>query len=287
MLSTAVVCRRQSQESSRSVDYSLAPQDRPELPREGSGETVPALSWQMRREQRMRLLGGGEDTLQGDSAQMNGSHDSHADDEAQHHSSSQASNPELSKAGSAPNTGSKALVNPSKSERTDGLTPDSQEDSGSAAEASGYEADLNRQLMGRDGQDLGRRQDEAPELQSKVSLGSVSATSSLTDADVALYEGIDSLRDEPSAMGDLSSESEEDAAVAGERLKLGHFPTEVHPLSLHSAMAPFLSEICSSGAAHELCRLSDPDEGSRPLGHLLHAFLCKVVAVAKGSENDV
>ncbi len=279
MLSTAVVCRRQSQESSRSVDYSLAPQDGPDLPREGSGETVPALSWQKRREQRMRLLGGGQDTWQGDSAQTNGSHDSHADDDAQHDSSSKASKPELGKAGSAPNAGSKALVKPSKSGRTDGLDPESQE-------ASGHEADFYTQLMGRDGQDLGSGQDEAPELQSKVSLGSVSATSSVTDADVALYEGLDSLQDEPSAMGDLSSESEEDAAVAGERLKLGHFPTEVHPLSIHPEIAPFLSAICSSGAAHELFRLSDPDEGSCALRHLLHAFLIGV-AVAKGSENDL
>lgn len=43
----------------------------------------------------MRLLGGGQDTWQGDSAQTNGSHDSHADDDAQHDSSSKASKPAI------------------------------------------------------------------------------------------------------------------------------------------------------------------------------------------------
>ena len=91
-------------------------------------------------------------------------------------------------------------------------------------------AAVGRMRAGSAGQDPGSGQEESgQELQREVSSGNASMTSSVTNTDMALYEDLDVLQDEPSALGDLSSEEEEDASVAAERLKLGHFPVEVGP----------------------------------------------------------
>ena len=93
------------------------------------------------------------------------------------------------------------------------------------------EADENGS-NGQTEQDSGSKQELGEELQQMRSLGSASVASSTASVDARLYEGLDSLQGEPSTMGDLSSESEEDAAVAAERLRLGDLDVKVRCLSI-------------------------------------------------------
>ena len=231
--------------------------DRPSS--EGSGEIAPVIGGQGPGEPSMRLVGGSGGPGQGDSAHMNGSRDSSGahDDEEQRHSSSRVSVPELSNDSSATSKRKHKLASPPTANETESLDselrqgsksgprddkPDindtdqglysaSQQDSKSEEGADKPDEDNSGDDASSPGQGLGSGQDGAAlDLQREVSLGSASAASSTPATDAALYEGLNSLQGEPSALGDLSSESEEDAAVAAERLKLGQFPVEVHQL---------------------------------------------------------
>ena len=188
----------------------------------------------------MRLSGGSGGTRRDDSACLNSSHASHgASDEGQECSSRSSKDSDTDPRESSSVTGACSQGTAELPAGNGQECPDTglQQSNGSAAAADEHDAGSSGQDSGTLGRDLGSGQDEpAPELQRVVSLGNTSVTSSMTNTDMALYEDLDGLRDEPSALGDLSSESEEDAAVAAERLKLGHFPVEVH--SPYSALSP-------------------------------------------------
>ena len=218
------------------------------LSSEGSGETapVPVMIRQGQGERSMRLSGGAGGSPRGGSAYLNGSYDSHGVREELQHCSSSSSSKDSGlepKDGSAP-TGalSRKSPEPPAGNGTESLDSDSQLCNGSPAEADEHSAD-SEQAASDAGQDLGTGQDRsAPELQHEVTLGNTSVTSSVTNTDMALYEDLETLQDESSALGDLSSESEEDAAVAAERLKLGHFPVEVGPP--YSALSSMQGQFC-------------------------------------------
>ena len=194
---------------------------------EGSGESFPEPSWTASGQPSARLLGGGEDTCQSDSRHTNGisSHCSSNVDHASMHKSS------ISKA--VPGKGSSdpgmhAAVSAGttwlpEGDDIDKQQKDSRQHSILVSEAEAGQNGSDAQT----GQDLGSRQELGEELQQEHSLGSASMASSTASIDARLYEGLDSLQGEPSTMGDLSSESEEDAAVAAERLRLGEFNVKV------------------------------------------------------------
>ena len=180
----------------------------------------------------MRLTGGSGGTRRKASARLNGSQDSNGlNDEEQHRSSNSSSKDgglDLKEGSPVTDTCSQRTQEPLLEQISDIRDQDPQQCNGSLAEANEHDASSSGQDAGSAGQDPGTgEEDSAPELQREVSSGNASMTSSVTNTDMALYEDLDALRDEPSALGDLSSESEEDASVAAERLKLGHFPVEV------------------------------------------------------------
>lgn len=220
------------------------------LSSEGSGETAPVqvMGRQGQGEPSMRLSGGSGGTERNDSARLNGSHGSQgASDAGQDSSSRSSKDSETDLKESSVFTGKRSQGNPEPAagNGNDRLDTGLQQRNGAAAEVDEHDADSNGQDSGTAGQDLGSGQDEpAPELQREVSLGNTSATSSMTKTDMALYEDLDGLQNEPSALGDLSSESEEDAAVAAERLKLNQFPVKVHPLC--SALSSYQCRHCEA-----------------------------------------
>lgn len=206
------------------------------LIREGSGETSPPLGWQPGCPQpgcgqpAMRLLGGGADTWEGDMLHANGSggwaHLGH--DAQQKGSSGSSSQPTLGKTVLDASTQQRAAAD--ATDAAGGVDLDSangraQRDAFSVAESAQPGAEVA-------GEGLGTGQDEGQDLVRATSLGSISGASSVTNADVALYDSLEALRGEPSTMNDLSSESEEDAVVTAGRLKLCEFPVEVWPAKL-------------------------------------------------------
>ena len=242
VLNAVGCCRRRSEDSTRSVDSMMVrllvrPDGVSTLSSEGSGETAPVpvtlRQGQGQGEFSMRLSGGAGGSQKGASAHLDGSHDSHGGREEFQHSSSSSSSKDSEaepKVGTPPaGTCSQALGPETPAgDGTDSLDKDAHLCNGCQAEADEHSAGSSGQDPGSAGQDSDSGQDtSAPELQREVSLGNASATSSVTNTDMALYEDLDTLRDEPSALGDLSSESEEDAAIAAERMKLGQFPVEV------------------------------------------------------------
>lgn len=224
-------------DSTRSTDCGMPPSSSSNvaLPREGSGETSPPLGWQPGCPEpgcgpAMRLLGGGADTWEGDMLHVNGSSGwTHLGHDAQQKGSSRSSSqPTLGKTVPDASTQQKAAADATDAARgagCDSANGGAQQDAHSAAESAERGAEVA-------GQALGTAQDEGQDLVRETSLGSISAASSVTTADMALYDSLDTLRGEPSTMNDLSSESEEDAVVAAGRLKLGDHPVEVRPAEL-------------------------------------------------------
>ena len=202
------------------------------LLREGSGESFPEHAWTGSGQPSARLLGGGEGTRQSDARHTNGfsSHrSSNMDHESMHQSS--VSKAVLGKGSS--DTGTHAPASTGTTGSPDGDLVDRQQEDSSqhsilVSEAEGGENDSKAQA----GQDPSSKQELGEELQQEHSLGSASMASSTASIDARLYEGLDSLQGEPSTMGDLSSESEEDAATAAERLRLGDFDVKVRCLRM-------------------------------------------------------
>ena len=222
-------------DSTRSMDCGMPPcsSSSVALLREGSGETSPPLGCQPGCPQpgygqpAMRLLVGGADTWEGDMLHANGSsgwtHLGH--DAQQKGSSSSSSQPTLGKTVLDVSTQQRAAADATDAAAGVGLDSANgraQQDAFSGAESAQPGAEVA-------GEGLGTGQDEGQDLVRETSLGSISQASSVTNADVALYDSLDALRGEPPTMNDLSSESEEDAVVAAGRLKLCEFPVEVRP----------------------------------------------------------
>ncbi len=234
-------CRRRSEDSTRSVDSMMVrlvvrPDGISTLSSEGSGETAPVqvMGRQGQGEPSMRLSGGSGGTRRKASAHLNGSQDSHsANDEGRHGSSNSSSTDcgtDLKEGSPVRDPCSQSTQKSPVEHVSNSLDKDAQQRDGSPAEANEHDVGSSGQDAGSAGQDPGSGQEESgQELQREVSSGNASMTSSVTNTDMALYEDLDALQDEPSALGDLSSEEEEDASVAAERLKLGHFPVEVGP----------------------------------------------------------
>ena len=244
-------------DSTRSMDCGMPPSssNNVALLREGSGETSPPLSWQPRCPgpgcgPAMRLLGGGADTWEGDMLHVNGSsgwiHLGH--DAQQKGSSRSSSQPTLGKTVPDASTQQKAAADATDAAGgagCDSANGGAQQNAHSAAKSAERGAEVA-------GQALGTGQDEGQDLVRETSLGSISAASSVTNADMALYDSLDTLRGEPSTMNDLSSESEEDAVVAAGRLKLGDYPVEVRPAELLSFCSMLWPGLLPMGCAQEL-----------------------------------
>ena len=226
-------CRRSSEEGARSISCGLR-SDSAAVPsatstavllREGSGESFPEPSWTGSGQPRARLLGGGEDACQSDARRTNG-FSSHCSSNMHHASMHQSSAGKavLGKGSSIPGMHAAASAGTTRlpeGDVIDGQQKDSKQHSILVSEAG------ENSSTAQTGQDPGSKQELGDELQQEPSLGSASVVSSTTSIDARLYEGLDSLQGEPSTLGDLSSESEEDAAVAAERLRLGDFDVGV------------------------------------------------------------
>ena len=197
------------------------------LLREGSGESFPEPTWTGSGQPSARLLGGGEGTCQPDSRHTNGfsSHcSSNMDQGGMHQSSGSKAVPGK---GSS-NSGMHVPASAGSTGLPQGNVKDKQQEDSRQHSILVSEAEAGKDGSSlQTGQNAGSKQELGEELQQEHSLGSASMASSTASIDARLYEGLDSLQGEPSTMGDLSSESEEDAAVAAERLRLGDFDVKV------------------------------------------------------------
>ena len=195
------------------------------LLREGSGESFPEPGWTVSGQPSARLLGGGEGTCQSDARHTNG-FSSHCSSNMDHASMHQSS---ISKA--VPGSEDPGMHAPASAGSTglpEGDVEIKQQDNSRQHSILVSEAEAGKDGSSpQTGLDPGSKQGLGEELQQEHSLGSASMASSTASLDARLYEGLDSLQGEPSTMGDLSSESEEDAAVAAERLRLGDFDLKV------------------------------------------------------------
>ena len=237
-MSMLICCRGSVEGEARSSSCSQ-PSDSVAMPsatdtavllREGSGESRPEPSWPGSGQPSPRLLGGGEDTCQSDARHTNGfsSHCSSNMDHAAVHQSS-VGKAVLGKGSSSSSmhaAASTGMTGTSEGDATDKQHKDGRQHSILVSEAEAGEKSRGAQP----GQGPGCGQELGEELQQACSLGSASMASSTTSIDARLYEGLDSLQGDPSTMGDLSSESEEDATVAAERLRLGDFDVKVRRL---------------------------------------------------------
>ena len=237
-VSMLMCCRRCSEKRVRSMSCGL-PSDSAAMRSasatavplsEGCGESWPEPGWTGSGQPSPRLLGGGGDTSQADTRHTNGLSSS-CSSEVGHASLHQSS---VGKA--VPGKGSSDLsmhaptsagaTEPPEGDTTDKQHTDSGQHNILLSKAEAGKSSSNGQI----GQDPGSGQELCKELQRERSLGSASVASSATSFDTRLYEGLDSLQGEPSIMEDLSSESEQDAAVAAERLRLGDFDVKVRRL---------------------------------------------------------
>ena len=228
-------CRGSSEKGTRSTSCRL-PSNSAALPsatstalllREGSGESFPEPGWTASGQPSARLLGGGEGTCQSDSRHTNG-FSSHCSGNLDHASMHQSSVSKAVPGKGSPDPGMHAPASAGTTRLPEGDGRDEQQ-----KDSKQHSILVSEAEAGKDGsslqtrQDPGSRQELGEELQQEHSLGSASMASSTASIDARLYEGLDSLQGEPSTMGDLSSESEEDAAVAAERLRLGDFDVKV------------------------------------------------------------